>query len=150
MAVGRYSGLMLLLPVGAATAVWAVVSRVEIRTPKYLLAAIAVQSGHVIWLLTALFISEGRTVLHLIEVVLMTGSLIWLCLSPGIWPVVLLTVWQSLVLLLTVEAFTEATVGTLAHKALLVHIIFRIAAIYLMIVGIKTLQRDAERAVRAA
>ncbi len=140
-AIAQYFGLHLLIPVGAAVVVWAIASRASPGRSRPFLAAIAVQGGHVIWFLVGLFAPGGLPASLWIEVGLMTGSLIWLFVRPGFGPVVLLTLWQAFALLVNVQAFVEAVVGTSAHAALLAHVILRVMAIGLMIIGMRTLRQ---------
>jgi putative Ca2+/H+ antiporter (TMEM165/GDT1 family) len=52
-------------------------------------------------------------------------------------------VWQIVALMVNVKALSAAGVGTLAAKALPIHVILRITALYLMIIGIRTVRRIA-------
>jgi hypothetical protein len=143
-----YSGLALTIPLVGAAVVWAIVSRTASGNSKHLLPAIAVQGGHVIWYLVAVIASGGEPA-YVWIVLLMTGGLIWLFRRPGLAPLVLLTAWQSFALLSNLRQFVDAEIGALEHKALLVELILRVAAIWLMIVGIRALaQRPAGAARR--
>lgn len=66
--------------------------------------------------------------------------------APGLGPVVLLGVWQLVALGSNLQAFVAAAVGTTAHKALLVHVIFRVLSIGLMIAGLRSFRRAEQAA----
>lgn len=149
-AIGQYSGLALLIPLGAAAAFWAITSKTATGTTKVVHPAVAVQVGHVVWFFVAAFSSPAALSSIWFDILLMTGGLIWLYLKPGLGPIVLLTAWQALALLINVQALVEASIGTAAHKALLVHVALRITAIYLMVTTIAVLRRESRGEPRAA
>ncbi|HLG54135.1 MAG TPA: hypothetical protein VI485_02315 [Vicinamibacterales bacterium] len=102
------------------------------------------------WFFVAAFSSPAALSSIWFDILLMTGGLIWLYLKPGLGPIVLLTAWQALALLINVQALVEASIGTAAHKALLVHVALRITAIYLMVTTIAVLRRESRGEPRAA
>ena len=142
-AIGRYTGST--HPLGGAAAVWAITSRIAEGSTIYVVPAIAEQAGHVIWFLLAFLVLGSDIPQSLwIEELLMTGALLWLFLKPSVMPLVLLTAWQSFALLTNLRPSSMQRSGTAAHKALLVHVVFRTIAICLMITGIMKLRKRAE------
>jgi hypothetical protein len=130
-AVGSYSGINLLVPLGITGAAWW--SGKKVLRPEKLpfLPAISVQTGHLLWLsLGALYL--GTLNLNLLDVVVLVIGLAWLIAKPGLWPIIFLTVFQVLALAVNAASFMDAAIGTNPHKALLVHIIWRVIAVFLM------------------
>ena len=130
-AVGSYSGINLLIPLGFTGGAWWIGKKL-LRPEKLLfLSAIAVQTGHLIWLTLGLLIL-GALDANLVDVVVLVVGLTWLFLKPGLGPIVLLTLFQLFALAVNSFAFADAVIGTNPHKALLVHIIWRILGLYFM------------------
>lgn len=149
--VGRYSGLSLLIPLAGAGAAWAIGSRVVTDNARHFLPAVSVQTGHVVWFLVGLLaLGSGGLQEVWFDILLMVAGLVWLVLKPGLGPVVLLTAWQLLALAFNLQVFLEATVGTAAHKALLVHVVLRMSSIGLMVTGLIALRRSAQEEATAA
>ena len=58
--------------------------------------------------------------------------MVWLLARPGLAPVIVLTVYQALALLINLFAFLSFPVGHALHRALLVHFLWRGLAVVLM------------------
>ncbi len=131
--IGTYSGINLLIPLGITALVWwAGKKRLKPVNPLFLfLPAISVQTGHLLWLSFGL-LYLGTLDLSLIDVIVLVIGLAWLIAKPGLGPVIFLTVFQLLALAVNAVSFVEASIGTNAHKALLVHIIWRVMALFFM------------------
>ena len=130
-AVGFYSGFNLLMPLGITAGVWWI-GKKSLRPEKLLfLPAIAVQTGHLLWMSLGLFYL-GVLDSSLIEVVVLVVGLIWLVLKPGLGPIILLTLFQVFALAVNGFSFAVAAIGTIPHKALLVHIIWRVMGLFFM------------------
>lgn len=129
--VGLYSGIHLIVPVVATAAAWWVGKKALKADRSIFLPAIAIQTGHLIWFSLGLVVL-GQFGGDLLDVVILLAGLIWLIAKPGLGPVILLTVFQALALVVNAFAFFDPAVGENVHKALLVHIIWRILALSLM------------------
>ncbi len=147
--VGRYAGFAAVIPIGGMSVALAIGSRVAMGKARHFLTAISVQSGHVAWFLVGLIVMTSSDAVPSvgfqlwIEVSVVIAGLIWLYRKPGFGPVISLTAWQLFSLLVNLQSFAQADVGTLEHKALLVHVVLRIAAISWMISGLIALRKEA-------
>jgi hypothetical protein len=68
----------------------------------------------------------------LVDIAILLIGVAWLLLRPGLAPVIVLTVYQGLALLINLFALLAFPVGHNLHRALLVHIIWRGLALILM------------------
>lgn len=130
-AIGVYAGINLLIPLGITAVAWWAGKKLLAPAKQSYVPAIAVQTGHLLWLSLGL-IYVGALGLDLLDVVILVIGLAWLLLKPGLAPVLLLTVFQVLALAINAVSFAEAAIGTNPHKALLVHIVWRLMALFFM------------------
>jgi len=131
IAIGRYSGANLLFPLAATALVWWGGKKLLNDAKLIFLPALSVQAGHLIWLIFGL-IYIGKLDANIIDVFVLVAGLTWLVLKPGLGPVLLLGIFQTFSLVINFVLFLDAAVGTIAHQALLIHIIWRILALYLI------------------
>jgi len=129
--LGMYSGVFLLIPLIATAAVFFVAWKLFPKDRRIIVPSFSVQTGHLIWFGGVVFIT-GAVGLNMIDLLWLLGGLIWLAARPGRGPIWMLGVYQSLSLGLNVYALVNATAGTTAHKALLVNVIWRLLALFLM------------------
>ncbi|HKC05759.1 MAG TPA: hypothetical protein VKJ67_02750 [Methylomirabilota bacterium] len=131
IAVGVYSGMHLLIPLALTGLVWwGARALLPDRSPDYLAAA-AVQAGHLLWIAVGLVVIGALTV-DLVDIAILLIGVAWLVLRPGLAPVIVLTVYQALALLINLFAFLNFPIGHNLHRALLVHILWRGLALILM------------------
>lgn len=131
VALGVYSGLHLVLPLAlTGIAWWALRNRFPDRSPDYVAAA-AVLAGHLLWIAVGLVVI-GLLTVDLLDIAIMLGGVFWLLLRPGLAPVIALTIYQVLLLLINLLAFLAFPIGHNLHRALLIHIIWRGLAVILM------------------
>ena len=131
IAVGVYSGLHLLIPLVLSGLIWwALRKLLPDRSPE-LVAAAAVQAGHLLWIAIGLVVIGALTV-DLVDIAILLMGVVWLLARPGLAPVIVLTIYQSLALLIHLFAFLNFPVGNNLHRALLVHLLWRILALVLM------------------
>lgn len=131
IAVGVYSGTHLLIPLALTGLVWwAARKRFPDHSPDYVAAA-AVQAGHLLWIAVGLIVMGALTV-DLVDIAILLIGVVWLLLWPGLAPVIVLTIYQALALLINLFAFLNFPIGHNLHRALLVHIIWRALALILM------------------
>jgi hypothetical protein len=145
-AVGMYSGINLLIPLGGAFLCGWIAYKLAMEEVKPMVPAIAVQGGQGLWMLF------GFVVLHvlnqnMIDIAILALGLSWLLLRPGVAPVILLVAYQILASAVNLTGFLAASVGSTAHKALLVHLVFRVAAVVLMVNGLQQMRRRKTLAV---
>jgi hypothetical protein len=131
LAVGAYAGIHLLIPlVASATAWWLGRTLLPRLDERYLIAA-AVQAGHLAWLALGQVLLGIRGPDLLDPLILLVG-ITWLVARPGLPPVVVLTVYQAVALAMNSVALVRLPAGHPLHKALLVHLLWRLMALVLM------------------
>ena len=131
IAVGVYSGVHLLIPLVSSGLIWwALRKLLPDRSPDFAAAA-AVQAGHLLWIAIGLVVIGALTV-DLVDIAILLIGVGWLLARPGLAPVIVLTVYQALALLINLFAFLNFPVGHALHRALLVHFLWRILALVLM------------------
>ena len=122
-----YCGAQLLIPAVASAILLAVLVKASAR-PHPFAGAIAATGGHVAWFAVAgLLLGAWRSVA--LDVVALTAGVVWLWAAPGVAAAVYLIVVQGLSLALNVYQLIAADVGTLGHKALVVHCLWRVLAL---------------------
>jgi uncharacterized membrane protein (DUF485 family) len=67
-----------------------------------------------------------------VDIAILLIGVVWLLARPGLAPVIVLTVYQSLALLINLFAFLNLPVGSNLHRALLIHLLWRVLALILM------------------
>ena len=126
-----YSGLHLFLPLAATALAWWVGARALRGARRLVLPAAAVQVGHLLWL-TFGQVAAGVLSAGVIDLVILAIGVGWLVARPGLAPTVLLTLYQAWALVTNASALVAVPAGTLAHRALLVHVVWRLLALVLM------------------
>lgn len=130
-ALGAYSGIFLLVPFLATAAVFFAAWKLLPVDRRIVVPSLSVQAGHLIWFIIGMLMT--RTVgANALDVIWLLAGLIWFAAKPGRGPIWFLGIYQLLLLPMNVYLFVHASVGTTAHKALLVHITWRILALVLM------------------
>lgn len=129
--LGVYSGIFLMIPLVATFAIFFAAWKLLPKDKQIVLPALSVQAGHLTWFVIGSFMTRTMGANSLDLLWLLVG-LIWLVARPSRGPLWFLSVYQLLSLLLNLYLFAHASVGTTAHKALLVHIVWRILALMLM------------------
>ena len=140
---GLYSGIHLLIPLVLTGAVWWALRRLFPARPADFVAAAAVQIGHLLWFAIALSIMGALTV-DLVDIAILLGGSVWLLARPGLAALVVLTTYHALALLLNLAAFLNFPIGHNLHKALLIHILWRVLALVFMWRGWSRARRAAE------
>ena len=131
IAAGVYSGIHLLIPLVLSGLVWWVTRKLLPQRPPAFVAAAAVQAGHLLWITIGLIVIGALTV-DLLDIALLLIGVVWLLTRPGLAPVIVMTVYQSLALLINLFAFLNFPVGNNLHRALLIHLLWRVLALILM------------------
>lgn len=131
IAAGVYSGIHLLIPLALTGLGWWAARKLLPYRPPDFVAAAAVQAGLLLWIATGLIVIGALTV-DLVDIAILLIGVVWLLARPGLAPVIALTVYQSLALLINLFAFLNFPVGDNLHRALLVHLLWRVLALILM------------------
>jgi len=131
IAAGVYSGVHLLIPLAVTVLFWWVARKLLPHRPPDFVAAAAVQAGHLVWIAIGLIVIGALTV-DLLDIAILLVGVVWLLARPGLAPVIVLTVYQSLALLINLFAFLNLPVGENLHRALLIHLLWRALALILM------------------
>ena len=124
VAVGQYTGLHLLIPLSATAAVWWLGKKWLSADKNVIVAVLAVNAGQFLWLALALAL-RGVLNADVADLIVFAIGLVWLVAKPSAGPLYLLGAYQAVSLAVNAFAFVEAAVGSDAHKALLVHLIWR-------------------------
>lgn len=131
IAVGAYSGIHLLIPLALTGLVWWAGRKLFPDRSRDYVAAAAVLAGQLLWIAVGL-IAIGPLRVDLVDIAILLIGVFWLLLRPGLAPVIVLTIYQALLLLINLFAFLGLPIGHNLHRALLVHIIWRGLALILM------------------
>jgi hypothetical protein len=131
VAVGMYSGIHLLIPLVLTGVVWWGARRLLPDRSSDVLVAAAVQIGHLLWITVGLVVIGALTV-DLADIAILLAGSVWLLAKPGLAPVIVMTIYQALALLINLGAFLAMPIGHNLHRALLIHIIWRILALVFM------------------
>lgn len=133
-AIGLYSGINLLIPLFATGAVWWATSKFLKDDKKVIVPAFSVNAGHSLWLSLALLLVGAHAFANVgSDLIVYFVGLVWLLKKPSLGPLYLLGIFQLASLGINGYALTEAAVGSAQHKALLVHVIWRALALFLML-----------------
>jgi hypothetical protein len=147
--LGLYCGMSMLIPLGAAFLLWLLLDhRLGEKWPKPLVWALALQAGYLFWFLIGAFIVGDLSGVWL-DVLVLSAGILWLSIRPGLGVVIFLSLYHGLTLILNVFHIWVVSWGSLSHKALCVHIIFRTVSVVCMAVGLnmfikETTKGDAE------
>lgn len=134
-ALAKYSGASLLVPGVTATLLLFLFTKTSVR-PRYFRGAISISAAHIIWFTVAAILLGTWTPIVLDVAVLAVG-VVWLWLRPGLPPVIFMAVVELISLALTVVMINATEVGTVAHRALVVHILLRALVIACLVAGFR-------------
>jgi hypothetical protein len=129
--IGAYSGIFLLIPLVCTAVVFFIAWKLLPKDRRIIVPSLSVQAGHLLWFVIGMLVTRTMGA-NIIDVAWLLAGLIWLVARPGRGPIWLLGIFQLLSLASNGYLFAHAAVGTTAHKALLVHIIWRLLALLLM------------------
>jgi hypothetical protein len=143
VAVGQYAGINLLIPLFATALIWWGGSKILRDGSKVILAAFSVNAGHFLWLSLGLWLVRPAPVIAIgPDLAVYAIGLTWLYCKPSAGPLYLLGTYQLLSLGVNAHSFAHATVGSVQHAALLVHLIWRAMALFLVIKLLLTLRKQ--------
>lgn len=128
--LGRYSGSNLLIPLVAAGVTYLFMKRLAGAMHRIITPFFAIQAGHLTWLVLG-FIAAGELNVNVLDLLVFGAALAWLLVNPGLAPIGVLVALQGIALWINFSAMTDAFVGSDEHRALAVHVAFRVLAITL-------------------
>ncbi|WP_233840313.1 hypothetical protein [Dyella sp. 2HG41-7] len=131
-AVGMYTGVILLWPLIATAAVWAAGKMLFGEARQAILPSFCVQAGHFAWFVIGMLLTGQYLSPALFDATWLAIGLVWLWMKPGKAALCFLGVYQLISLPYDALRFSEAAWGTAANKALLVHIIWHVLAVFYM------------------
>jgi len=131
-ALGMYTGFNLLVPLVATAIIWLVVRKLFGKPRQGVVAPFCVQAGHLVWFVVLTAISRDVVNPNLIDIAWLTIGLTWLWLKPGKLALCVLAVYQLLALPYDLMQFSQMDFGSAANKTLLVHMVWRVLALFYM------------------
>jgi len=140
-AFSQYCGACAWIPGGAAILLFLLFSKTRMR-PKWFVGAITVTGAHVIWFIIG-SAAVGAWAATALDIFALLAGIVWLWLRPGIAAVIFLGVVQLASLAMNVYGLTSAPVGSLTHRALTAHCIFRIIAVTCLVFGYIRFRRES-------
>ncbi len=149
LCVGLYSGIFLLTPLALSAAVGWLGWKFFGTSRRAVVPSFSVQAGHMLWLGLGMVLT-GTAGANLIDIAWLGAGLGWLIAMPGRPPLYFLAIYQVLALAVNALAISQAPWGTTNHKALLIHIIWRLLALGLMTKLFLDLRRRGLEAVASA
>ena len=133
LAIGTYAGFNILIPVVALGIVSWGATKLFQDDKKAIIPAVSVNTAHFLWLVVGLVLSRGAALEALgFDLVVYAIGLTWLLVKPSRGPLYLLGIYQLVSLGVNGYAFAEATFRSAEHKALLVHVLWRAMALFVM------------------
>jgi hypothetical protein len=139
-ALSRYAGLLLWFPSVATILLLLLFTKTPLR-PKFFLGAISTTGGHVLWFLVGSFMTQIWAATAL-DIVILSIGILWLWLRPGLAPAFFLGLVQLGSLACNAYLLTSNPFGSLEHKALTVHCIWRLIALLCLVTGYLKLRRE--------
>lgn len=127
--VGLYAGIVALVPLLAALVCTYVAQRFLGADRRFMVPALAVQAGHLVWFLAGVLFTGAADKSVLLDVAALTVGLLWLIAAPGFAPIVALAIFQAFATWVNAEALLAAPWASIHHKALLVHLALRFLAL---------------------
>ncbi len=147
-AFAKYAGPSLWVPGFAALVLFFLFTKTSIG-PKYFTGAIVISGGHVVWFLVAGILLKDFAVVGP-DIALLSVGMIWLLLRPSLSPVLVLGLLQLASLAYNVYQISTFDVSSDPHRALSVHILFRVLSITALIVGYKFLLKSTAESTQVA
>lgn len=147
-AVGKYSSMSLLIPALATGGIWWSTKRILGAEKQLIVPVLSVNAGHFLWLLLGCVLTKDLSLSG--DLVIYAIGLFWLVKKPLAGPLYLLGAYQAFSLVVNSVAFIDAAVGSAAHKALLVHVVWRVWALFLIVKLYLSIRQDVPQEDAAA
>lgn len=136
VAVGQYAAFALLIPGGTALVIGLTLAAFLQMPRKAFAAAVALQTGHAVWMLVAMLLLKAFSPLLVAEALALL-LLPWLLLfTPPLIATIPLALYQLAALTLNAATLLELRAGTDPHKAMLVHVVLRLCTLIALAWGI--------------
>jgi hypothetical protein len=142
--VGFYCGFMLFIPLAAGMFALFLAKRLAPETLKPFNGALAIIFGHLAWMLVGALLVRVGLAPVIIDLGIMIAGLLWLVLRPGLGPVILLSIYEGVSLVVNIIAILQVEYGSVPHKALAAHIALRLFAIGALVVGYRQFKQEGE------
>jgi hypothetical protein len=127
--LGMYAGVFLLMPLVASVVILLIARKLLAADKRIILLPLSLQAGQLAWIIAGMLATRTLGA-YVIDVVWCLAGLIWLVARPGRGPIWTLAIYQTLGLAINVYFFAHASVQTAPDKALLVHIVWRLLALF--------------------
>ena len=137
--LSSYCGANLLLPGLALILLLVVFAKSPVR-PRYFVGAIAVTAAHLAWFVAGAAIL-GNWSATLLDIVALAAGITWLWVRPGLASTLFLGAVQGLSLAANAYQLLTVPVGSAPHRALTVHVLFRVLALVGLTVGFVQFRR---------
>jgi hypothetical protein len=139
-ALAQYSGSNLWVPAGTMLVAFLVFAKTPLRPPHFV-PAIAVIVGHLTWFIFGAAFT-GMWAPVILDVVLIGAGVAWLWARPGLAPWLAVMGLEIATLVVNVVAILSVAVGSPEHRALVVHVLFRVLALVALAFGYRKLRKS--------
>lgn len=131
--IGAWLGLMMLVPLVLTFAIAKGASEISGERKSLVVPAFSVQAAHCLWLAFGiLFAPGGDTAINELEALLYAAGLIWLYVKPSRQPIYWLAGYQVVGVLINMLVFASTDLDSPNGKALIVHMLMRGTALFLL------------------
>lgn len=141
IAVGIYAGIHFVIPTAFAVALMLITTKLFPDNRRRYVVLFSLQAAHALWLCLALLTPTAQAVI--VDIVLIGALLTWLMMRPGTAPLYVLAIYQLVSLYANATGLLVAEVNTPAHKALTVHVLYRVLALTYIAIALVSLHQDA-------
>lgn len=134
MGLGWYCGASIFVPLVGMAAAGAVLRKTVKRPEKTpYIPALTIQAGYLFWL--ALGTVAGASIPGSADIAVLLAGMVWLLVRPGRLPAAVLCLYQLAGMGINIHTFASIGFGDPAHRALIVHLIIRTAAVIYLAAG---------------
>lgn len=107
----------------------------------------SMQASQLFWVVISLFLVSilSKEVIFSWDIIFIFGSLMWFVLKRSEISVIFLSLCQFFVFIINLTEFSSVEIGSVQHKALLVHLIFRVLAIISLWIGMRDFLKSKDR-----
>jgi hypothetical protein len=135
VALGLYCGAMVVIPLTGSLVIMLLIQRLPFKSVKPFGTAVAIIFGHLIWMIFGVLYSTVGFAALSFDLLAMLAGLIWLFFRPGLGPVILLSVYEIVSLIVNINVIRQYEIGSVGHKALTAHIAIRAFVLITLISG---------------
>ncbi len=139
-AVSHYTGVLSWIPAIASILLLLLFTKTPLR-PRFFLGAITITGGHVAWFMVGCLLANLWAEAA-IDLVALSIGILWLWFKPNLGAVLFLGLIQLGSLAYNVFLLSSAAIGSVPHKALTVHCLWRLMAIAFLISGYIKMRRE--------